>query len=230
MAASSSNFHSEKSCNYCKQPGHLIFECRKLQRKKEEQSTQFKTFPCRSAATTDSASTSISLNDLQAILNQITGHSTTSSLAATPGMHSSWFFDSGCYNHMTSSAGLEVLFSNPGGRVQDSLSGRIVGTGRKVGRFYEAISMKIPIPTHMHYAAAHSPDVWHSRLGHTSSDGLQSLISRGVLGQVKQNKVDCVSCKLAKHHALPFNSGNSTSNAPFDLVHSDIWGPHRLHL
>jgi len=84
---------------------------------------------------------------------------------------------------------LEVLFSNHGCRVQDLLSGQIVGTGCKVGRLYEAISMKIPIQTHMHCATAQSQDVWHSRLGHSSSNRLQYLISRGDLGQVQQIKL-----------------------------------------
>ena len=104
LATSSYSFHFEKSCNYCKQPGHLISKCRKLQRKQKEQSTQSKCLPCSSAATTNSASISISLNDLQAIFNQITGHSTISSPATTSDMNSSWYFDSRCFNHMTSSA------------------------------------------------------------------------------------------------------------------------------
>nr|GEZ52820.1 hypothetical protein [Tanacetum cinerariifolium] len=32
-------------------------------------------------------------------------------------------------------------------------------------------------------------------------------------------------CKLAKFSALPFSTGISTSNAPFDLVHFDVRGP-----
>ncbi|GJU05052.1 uncharacterized mitochondrial protein-like protein [Tanacetum coccineum] len=34
---------------------------------------------------------------------------------------------------------------------------------------------------------------------------------------------DCSSCKLAKFSTLPFNNSVSSSNAPFDLVHSDVW-------
>nr|GEZ34513.1 Gag-Pol polyprotein [Tanacetum cinerariifolium] len=32
-------------------------------------------------------------------------------------------------------------------------------------------------------------------------------------------------CKLAKFSALPFSNSVSSSKAPFDLVHSDVWGP-----
>ena len=43
-------------------------------------------------------------------------------------------------------------------------------------------------------------------------------------GAVDVNKVDCQSCQLAKLHALPFNNNDCISQAPFDLVHSYIWG------
>ena len=36
---------------------------------------------------------------------------------------------------------------------------------------------------------------------------------------------DCCGCKLAKFFALPFTKSIYVSNAPFDLVHSDVWGP-----
>ena len=54
---------------------------------------------------------------------------------------------------------------------------------------------------------------------------LRSLISSGLLGQVKYDLVDCVSCQLAKQPALSFNNSDSFSHASFDLIHSDIWGP-----
>jgi len=36
---------------------------------------------------------------------------------------------------------------------------------------------------------------------------------------------DCSGCKLAKFFALPLCKSISSSLAPFDLVHSDVWGP-----
>ncbi|OMO65350.1 Integrase, catalytic core [Corchorus capsularis] len=45
------------------------------------------------------------------------------------------------------------------------------------------------------------------------------------LWYVKEENVDCTSCKLAKHHALPFDLNPKTCLAPFDLMHTDFWGP-----
>jgi hypothetical protein len=34
-----------------------------------------------------------------------------------------------------------------------------------------------------------------------------------------------MSCQFGKQTKLPFNNNDSFSSAPFDLVHSDVWGP-----
>ena len=70
-----------------------------------------------------------------------------------------------------------------------------------------------------------SPDLWHSRLGHASLSRLQLLASQGHLGSVSFNKFDCMSCQFGKQTKLPFNNSDFFSSAPFDLVHSDVWGP-----
>jgi hypothetical protein len=70
-----------------------------------------------------------------------------------------------------------------------------------------------------------SPDLWHSRLGYASLSRLQLLASQGHLGSVSFNKFDCMSCQFGKQTKLPFNNSDSFSSAPFDLVHSDVWGP-----
>jgi hypothetical protein len=52
------------------------------------------------------------------------------------------------------------------------------------------------------------------------------LASTGALGNLKTCDIsDCSGCKLAKFSALPFNRSISVSSSPFDLVHSDVWGP-----
>ena len=40
------------------------------------------------------------------------------------------------------------------------------------------------------------------------------------------SSLDYESCQFAKHHHLSFSSRvNKQANAPFKLVHSDVWGP-----
>ena len=100
--------------------------------------------------------------------------------------------------------------------------------GHRVGFLFELVSLKIPSNLLLPCAAATSLAMWHYRLGHVLSSKLRPLISRGVLGSVSNEQFDCVSCQLGKHHTLPFNNSDCTSSAPFDLIHSNIWGPH-LH-
>ncbi|KAK8933736.1 hypothetical protein KSP39_PZI015982 [Platanthera zijinensis] len=75
-------------------------------------------------------------------------------------------------------------------------------------------------------SAISTADLWHRRLGHLSSNRLQSVIRSGALGRVSPSPLSvCTGCRLSKHLALPFTSSASQTTAPFDLVHSDIWGP-----
>ena len=82
-----------------------------------------------------------------------------------------------------------------------------------------------PIQTVASTSASPSLSLWHSCLGHVSFGRLQSLVSRGQLGNVSNEKVDCLSCQLSKQPALLFNKSDSLSYAPFDLIHSDVWDP-----
>jgi transposase InsO family protein len=111
--------------------------------------------------------------------------------------------------------------------VQDSRTGQIVGTARKVGRLFELTSLHFPSSSVSApvIAASASIELWHSRLGHVSLPRIQTLVSRGLLGSVSSSPFDCMSCQLGKQPALPFNNSESIASATFDLIHSDVWGP-----
>jgi hypothetical protein len=128
--------------------------------------------------------------------------------------------------------GLELKFSNKGVDVQDPQTGQLIGTGRKIGRLFEIVFLQTP--SHLSPSVTASASVaaftassnlWHSRLGHASLPRVQLLASQGHLGSVNLQSFDCVSCHLGKQTHLSFNKSDSFSSAPFDLVHSDIWGP-----
>ncbi|KAL0543679.1 hypothetical protein IC582_018781 [Cucumis melo] len=124
--------------------------------------------------------------------------------------------------------GLTIVFSSHGCQVQDSQTGQVIGTGRKVGQLFELTSLQHS-PMFPAISAPATDDTicqWHLRLGHTSSDKLRSLASNGLLNNVsKFSTLDCLNCKLAKQHALSFPNSASLCDKPFGLIHSDIWGP-----
>ena len=89
------------------------------------------------------------------------------------------------------------------------------------------INLHLPNSPHTFVAASTTPiNLWHARLGHTSIGCLHPLASSGKLGSVSiSNNVNCLSCQLGKQPTLCFNKSDYTSVSPFDLIHSDIWGP-----
>ncbi|KAL4035953.1 hypothetical protein IC575_004667 [Cucumis melo] len=124
--------------------------------------------------------------------------------------------------------GLTIIFSSHGCQVQDSQTGQMIGTGRKVGRLFELTSLQhSPV-----FPAISAPVIdntlfqWHLRLGHASSNKLCSLTSTSLLHNVSQFSIfDCLHCKMAKQPALSFPKSASLCDKPFGLIHSDIWGP-----
>jgi hypothetical protein len=71
--------------------------------------------------------------------------------------------------------------------------------------------------------------LWHSHLGYVSSSRLRFLASIGALGNLQTCDIFyCSGCKLAKFLVLPFNRSIFVSSSPFNLIHSDVWGPSHV--
>ncbi|CAL5443960.1 unnamed protein product [Camellia sinensis] len=130
-------------------------------------------------------------------------------------------------------SGFDVIFSSSVCCVQDRVSKKQIGTGRRIGDLYVVESLHLPLSTSPAALSSYQLDsqssqfyLWHSRLGHLSVDRLRSLAQSGLLGKVSPSQIDeCRGCKLAKMSALPFNKSTSISVSPFSLVHTDVWGP-----
>lgn len=123
-----------------------------------------------------------------------------------------------------------VAFTNTRCFVQGPSFQKQIGTGRRSGRLYYVkqlhLPTSLPLATSTFRASPSEFYLWHSRLGHLSFMRLKHLIRTGVLGHVTiEHFLDCIGCKISKHTALPFNVSSSATAAPFDLIHSDIWGP-----
>uniref|UniRef100_A0A2N9FRD1 GAG-pre-integrase domain-containing protein n=1 Tax=Fagus sylvatica TaxID=28930 RepID=A0A2N9FRD1_FAGSY len=87
---------------------------------------------------------------------------------------------------------LDLHFSNRGVDVQDPLTGKLLGTGRKIRRLFALRTLQIlsHLVSSSVAATTLSPDFWHSRLGHVSLSFLQLLASQGHLGSVSFHKFD----------------------------------------
>ena len=110
--------------------------------------------------------------------------------------------------------------------VQDSQTGQIIGTTRKVGRLFELIflhllSSRLSTSVVLGHSTS-SLALWHSRLGHASISRVKQLVSRGLLRSVSNKRFDCMPCQFGKQTALPFNDSVSHALSSFDLIHSDV--------
>ncbi|KAL0554223.1 hypothetical protein IC582_008140 [Cucumis melo] len=122
--------------------------------------------------------------------------------------------------------GLTVSFSSNGCQVQDPQTGQTIGTDRKVGRLFELLSLQVPPPSISAPVTDSNTYQWHLHLGHASQEKLCHLISINNLNSItKFFPFNCLNCKLSKQPALSFSKSTSICDKPFDLIHSDIWGP-----
>ncbi|PKU87366.1 Retrovirus-related Pol polyprotein from transposon TNT 1-94 [Dendrobium catenatum] len=87
----------------------------------------------------------------------------------------------------------------------------------------------IRLPTKHHEAALASTmrpkNLWHERLGHPHSRKISILAKSIAAVENFSTNTTCISCNTSKMHKQPFPVSNSICNKPFQIIHSDIWGP-----
>ncbi|XP_062090704.1 retrovirus-related Pol polyprotein from transposon RE1 isoform X1 [Humulus lupulus] len=102
---------------------------------------------------------------------------------------------------------------------QDLMTKKIIGKGHESGGLYvldPLSSTPIACPS---VASAFEA---HCRLGHPSLPLLKKLCPQ----YSKVSSLDCESCQFAKHHRVSLSPRvNKRASVPFELVHSDVWGP-----
>lgn len=120
------------------------------------------------------------------------------------------------------------FFSPFGCLVKDLQTKETLGIGRRVGKIFEVVYLRLLALSSNLVASVLSSscfDTWHARLVHISQSKLKLLVQSGLLGTVKIDLVSSLSCKLGNHHALPFVANEFKAYEPFDLIHSNVWGP-----
>jgi hypothetical protein len=110
---------------------------------------------------------------------------------------------------------------------QDILTKEIIGRGRKRGRLYHLEDMNGAIACSVSGLSTSSKSkvlIWHKRLGHPSFGYMKKLFPE-LFENCVNFKFECETCIKAKSHRVSYPSSLSKSIFPFDLIHSDVWGP-----
>jgi hypothetical protein len=103
----------------------------------------------------------------------------------------------------------------------------MIGLGKQhKGLYYFVPQSESPSPA-AHSVSSPSDITWHQRLGHPSKAPSQ-LLSKQIPSFIFGSPHLCEICPLAKQSRLPFPLSSIQSLHPFDLIHCDIWGPHRF--
>ncbi|PKU72770.1 Retrovirus-related Pol polyprotein from transposon TNT 1-94 [Dendrobium catenatum] len=74
-------------------------------------------------------------------------------------------------------------------------------------------------------ASKNSTSTWHDRLGHPHLRTLQRISHRNPTLRILHSTEPCITCIQCKTHKLPFESSQSRTHKPLEIVHSDVWGP-----
>jgi histone deacetylase 1/2 len=112
--------------------------------------------------------------------------------------------------------------------VKEAVTKKTLLKGKAKGSLYPITSLHQSSSTSQALGVTRPPSsVWHSRLGHPSTQIVQKVISSHKLLFVpdESSKHICDACQQGKIHQLPYPKSTSVSTGPLDLVFSDVWGP-----
>ncbi|KAM1078563.1 hypothetical protein ACFX15_025113 [Malus domestica] len=108
--------------------------------------------------------------------------------------------------------------------LQDLETRTMIGWGRQHNGLYYLVDSKgrtSPTPPKVFSVT------WHQRLGHPSPLRLQLLAKHFPEISLSENK-PCDIFPLAKQTRLSFGLSHINTKHAFELIHCDIWGPHRV--
>jgi Integrase core domain/GAG-pre-integrase domain len=120
---------------------------------------------------------------------------------------------------LTQELNCNINFSSKIVEFQDRKTGKMIGKGKRENNLYilESQEKKCFVVKNK------DMELWHKRLGHPSDRVLNRIFN------YSSNTCNtCGICKMAKQAKLPFSLSTSKTLSPFELVHSDVWGPAPL--
>ena len=108
---------------------------------------------------------------------------------------------------------------------QELKSRKILGTGTEHDGLYYLDGVAAPLA--FNATCTSSTDEFlllHYRLGHLSFQALGRKFP-SLFASCCKDKLGCDVCELAKHTRATYPSSSERSQNPFEVVHSDVWGP-----
>lgn len=112
-------------------------------------------------------------------------------------------------------------------------SGKTIGNAKEcAGLYLLKVEKSEELKTHS-YAVATVPSsendvmLWHYRLGHPNFMYLEKIFPS--LFNKNQKNFQCETCQLSKHTRSHYPPQPYKPSQPFSLIHSDVWGPSRVH-
>ncbi|KAJ9674602.1 hypothetical protein PVL29_023878 [Vitis rotundifolia] len=112
-----------------------------------------------------------------------------------------------------------ITFSDKFVTLQDRSTRKTIGIGRESQGLYHLTS-----PSPVVCISTDAPLLIHSRLGHPSLSKFQKMVP----SFSSLSSLVCESCQLGKHTRVSFPKRlNNRAKSPFELVHTDVWGPCR---
>nr|CAN66185.1 hypothetical protein VITISV_025185 [Vitis vinifera] len=121
---------------------------------------------------------------------------------------------------ITRTLNCSITFSDKFVTLQDRSTGKTIGIGRESQGLYHLTSDSSPVVC----ISTDVPLLIHNRLGHPSLSKFQKMVPRFST----LSSLPCESCQLGKHTRVSFPKRlNNRAKSPFELVHTDVWGPCR---
>ncbi|RVW28656.1 Retrovirus-related Pol polyprotein from transposon RE1 [Vitis vinifera] len=121
---------------------------------------------------------------------------------------------------ITRTLNCSITFSDKFVTLQDRSTGKTIGIGRESQGLYHLTSDSSPAVC----ISTDAPLLIHNRLGHPSLSKFQKMVPRFST----LSSLPCESCQLGKHTRVSFPKRlNNRAKSPFELVHTDVWGPCR---
>ena len=122
---------------------------------------------------------------------------------------------------ITNSLNCHAMFSPNKVIFQDIITKKMIGEGSLLNDLYYLCKISVMLrafqaePKYFEHQ-----QLWHQRLAHPSE-----LVLSKLFPMFCQSPLKCETCSFSKSVRLPFGTSAFKTCKPFEMVHTDVWGP-----